>query len=190
MGAPSRWRRSRSSTGMWQLIQCPSPPGPVCSGGGVVSQMSPTFLGHLPAKKHPLKAARRVGTEPSSLILVGSALGSGTGAAESSASVYGCDGAAEYGRGRAVLGNVSGVEHQDVVGDISDDAEVVSDEHVRVAGFALMVFEQIKHLGLDGDVEGRDGLIGDDEIRVSCERAGERDPLLLTAAELAWPPIE
>ena len=85
---------------------------------------------------------------------------------------------------------MSGVEHQDVVGDVSDDAEVVSDEHVGVAGLALMVFEQIENLGLDGNVECRDGLIGDDEVRVGGERARERDPLLLTAAELAGPPIE
>ena len=62
-------------------------------GGGIVSQISPTFLGQRPAKKQPWKRCLRDGTAPGSRMRVGVASGSGTGTAESNASVYGCDGA-------------------------------------------------------------------------------------------------
>ena len=54
--------------------------------------MSPIFLGHREAKKQPLNASLIVGTAPSNLICSVTAVGSGIGAAERSASVYGCEG--------------------------------------------------------------------------------------------------
>ena len=47
----------------------------------------------------------------------------------------------------------------------------------------LQLDEQVQHLRLDRDVEGGDGLVGDDELRLQHERAREPDPLALAAAE-------
>ena len=44
--------------------------------------------------------------------------------------------------------------------------------------------EEVHHLGLDRDVEGRDRLVGDDELRLDREGAGDADALALAAGEL------
>ena len=43
---------------------------------------------------------------------------------------------------------------------------------------------QVEDLRLDRDVERRDGLVGDDQLRIERERAGEADALALPAREL------
>ena len=44
--------------------------------------------------------------------------------------------------------------------------------------------EQVEDLRLHGDVERRDRLVADDQLRVERERAGDPDPLTLPAREL------
>ena len=51
---------------------------------------------------------------------------------------------------------------------------------------SLQLREQVQDLGLDRDVERRDGLVGDDELRRRDERPGDPDPLALAARELVW----
>ena len=65
-----------------------------------------------------------------------------------------------------------------------DDAEVVRDEDVREVELVLQVVEQVDHLRLDRDVERRDRLVGDDQLRVQRERARDADALSLAAREL------
>ena len=48
----------------------------------------------------------------------------------------------------------------------------------------LQIPHQVEDLGLDGNVERRNRLVGDDEFRVERERSGEADTLPLTAREL------
>ena len=55
---------------------------------------------------------------------------------------------------------------------------------------ALQLLEQIQDLRLDGHIERRDRLVGDDEIRVRGERAGDADALLLSAGELVRIPVD
>jgi hypothetical protein len=43
----------------------------------------------------------------------------------------------------------------------------------------LKVLQQVEDLGLDRDVERRDGLVADDEARAKRERSGDADPLPL-----------
>ena len=50
--------------------------------------------------------------------------------------------------------------------------------------FALELLEQVDDLGLDGDVERGDRLVGDDQLRVQRQRAGHADALALAAGEL------
>ena len=65
-----------------------------------------------------------------------------------------------------------------------DDGEVVGDEEVGEAEAILQVGEEVDDLGLDGDVEGADGLVADDEVGFDGEGAGDADALALAAAEL------
>ena len=44
--------------------------------------------------------------------------------------------------------------------------------------------EQVEHLGLDRDVERRDRLVGDEQLGLERDRAGDADPLALAAGEL------
>ena len=65
-----------------------------------------------------------------------------------------------------------------------DDPEVVRDEHVRQVELVLQVVEQVDDLRLDRDVECGDRLVGDDQLRVQREGAGDADALALAAGEL------
>mgnify|MGYP003694014791 CR=1 FL=1 len=78
----------------------------------------------------------------------------------------------------------SEVEDGDPVGDVADDAEVVRDEEVGDLLLRLELDEQVEDRRLHGDVERRGRLVADDELRVSRERARDRDPLLEAAGEL------
>ena len=69
------------------------------------------------------------------------------------------------------------------VADVADDREVVGDEQVGQLELVLEAFEQVDDLGLDRDVQGADRFVGDDQIRVECQRPGNADPLALAAAE-------
>jgi len=67
---------------------------------------------------------------------------------------------------------------------VFDDAEIVGDEQVGQLEFPLQAPQQVQDLGLDGDIQRRDGLVGDDQLRPQGQRPGNPDPLPLAAAEL------
>ena len=82
------------------------------------------------------------------------------------------------------------VHHGDAVGDVADDPEVVRDEDIGEVEVLLQVVEQVDDLCLDRDVKRRDGLVGDDQLRVQGERAGDADPLALATGELVRVPVQ
>ena len=57
------------------------------------------------------------------------------------------------------------------------------DEQVGEAEPLLQVDQQVDDLRLDVDVERRDRLVGDDEVRLDRERARDGDALALAAGE-------
>ena len=65
-----------------------------------------------------------------------------------------------------------------------DDREVVRDEEVREIELPLQLLEQVDDLRLDRDIERRDRLVEDHEVRVDRERASDADALALAAREL------
>ncbi len=73
------------------------------------------------------------------------------------------------------------VHDHHLVGDMADHAQVVGNEEVGEGEFLLHVHRQVQHLGLDRHVKRRDRLIGDQNARLQHQRAGNRDPLALTA---------
>ena len=88
------------------------------------------------------------------------------------------------------LGGLAEVHHHHPVGDVPHDVEVVRDEDVGQAELPLEVLEEIEDLRLHGDVERRDRLVAEDELRVHRERARDADPLPLAARELVREAIE
>jgi hypothetical protein len=67
--------------------------------------------------------------------------------------------------------------------------EVVADEEQREAKLLLQVPKQVHDLRLDRNIEGRDRLVADDEIRFRGERAGNADALPLATGEFVRPAI-
>jgi len=80
------------------------------------------------------------------------------------------------------------VHHRHAVTDVPHDAEIVCDEQVGQPELLLEVFHQVENLCLDGDVKRRHRLVGDDEVRIDRECAGDPDPLALPPGEFVWVP--
>ena len=96
----------------------------------------------------------------------------------------GVDGVVDDLVGGSELDDLAEVHDGDAVADVFYDSEVVSDEEVGEVAFALEVEEEVEDLALDGDVEGGDRFIADDEFRVEGEGAGDADALPLAAGKL------
>ena len=62
--------------------------------------------------------------------------------------------------------------------------QVVGDEQVGQVELGLQVLHQVDDLGPDRHVEGRDRLVGDDEVGLDRQGAGDADALALAAGEL------
>src|SRR5205814_8491674 len=86
--------------------------------------------------------------------------------------------------GRRDLHDLAQVHDRDPVRDVLDDGQVVGDEQVGQLELRLQVFQQVDDLGLDGDVEGGDRLVADDERRLHGECPRDANPLPLAAGEL------
>ena len=82
------------------------------------------------------------------------------------------------------LHQLAQVHHRDAIADVADDGEVVGDEEVGEAELLLQVFQQVDDLRLNRDVKRGDRLVGDDEVWLDGERAGDADALPLAAGEL------
>ena len=76
------------------------------------------------------------------------------------------------------------VHHGHPVGDVLHKAQVVRDEDVGQLEFRLQFFQQVDHLGLDRDVQGRDRLVGQQQPGVQRQGPGDDDALALAAGEL------
>ena len=63
--------------------------------------------------------------------------------------------------------------------------KVVSDEEVaEPLGPVLQFFQQVDNLGLNGNIQGGDGLVADNEVGVSGHGARHADTLALATGEL------
>ena len=86
--------------------------------------------------------------------------------------------------GGAFLHELTVLQNGDLVADVLDDGEVVSDEEIGEVELVLEIHKEVDDLGLDGDVEGADRFIADDELGFNGKGAGDTDPLALAAAKL------
>ena len=55
------------------------------------------------------------------------------------------------------------VHHDYAIGDLSDHAHVVGDEHYSGTGFNLKLFYEAQDLSLDSHIEGSGGLVSDQQ---------------------------
>ncbi len=85
---------------------------------------------------------------------------------------------------RSLLDDLALRHDADAVGDASDDAEIMSDEQHAHAVFGLQAGQQFEDLRLNGDVERRRRLVGDQELGPVGERHGDHHALALAAAQL------
>src|SRR5471030_1886362 len=99
-------------------------------------------------------------------------------------------GRAEHLLGRAVLDHPALAHHGDVVADLGRDTEIMRDEqHGEVQPHTDLV-EQLQHLLLHRYVERGDRLVGDQQLGLHGERAGDADALALAARELVRVAVE
>ena len=86
----------------------------------------------------------------------------------------------------ALLDNAPPAHHQDVLADVPHHGQVVADEDEPDVGLSPDVVEEVQHLCLHRDVEGRHRLVEDQHTRLDGERTSDRDALALTAREATW----
>ena len=85
---------------------------------------------------------------------------------------------------RADLDDLAHVHHGHAVADPFDDAEVVRDEDIGKAEHCLQVEDQSQDLRPYRDIQGRHGLVEDDNLGFEDQRASDGDTLALTAGKL------
>ncbi len=85
---------------------------------------------------------------------------------------------------RAFLDDPAQIHDGDAAAEMTDHAQVVGDEDEAQLAPLLQPAQQHQDLRLDRDVERRNRLVRDDQLRLQHERAGDADALALAAAEL------
>ena len=86
--------------------------------------------------------------------------------------------------GLGLLGHLAGVHDDHPVGAPGDHAHVVGDEDHGHGQLLAEVVDEVEDLGLDGDVEGRGGLVGDEQLGLAGQRHGDHHPLAQASGEL------
>ena len=82
------------------------------------------------------------------------------------------------------LDDSSEIHHRDTRADLSHHGQVVRDEDVREVELRLERAEQVEDLRLNGDIQRRDRLVADDQLRIQRQSACDPDPLPLAPREL------
>ena len=86
--------------------------------------------------------------------------------------------------GRPDLHDLAEVHDRDPIGDDPGQRQVVGDEQVGQPALDAQVEHQPQQLGPDRDVEHRHRLVGDDDLGVHDQGAGDDHPLPLAARQL------
>jgi len=91
---------------------------------------------------------------------------------------------AEHVRHGAAFDHPAAIHHQHPPGVFGDHAQRVADQDQRHAAFVDQVADQVEDLALDGDVEGRGRLVGQQDVGVAGQGDGDHHPLALAARHL------
>ncbi len=87
------------------------------------------------------------------------------------------------------LDDLPQVHDRDPVGQVPHHRQVVRDEQIGEVELALQVLQQVDDLRLDGDVQGRNRFVANDEGRVDRQRPRDPDALPLAARKLMRVPV-
>ena len=90
-------------------------------------------------------------------------------------------GIAENLRHRSHLHSLAAAHHAHPIRHLAHNAQIVSDEQNRHAESRLQLLEQFKNLRLNGDIQSRGRLIGDQDVGIVGQSHGDHHPLALTA---------
>ena len=107
--------------------------------------------------------------------------GLGTGTTESSALRIRMLRVGQDFGGRADLDDAPQIHDGDAVGEESGGRQIVGDVEDGDAAFVAQVAQQVEDFGADRHVEHRDRLVGDQQLRIEDQRAGDADALALPA---------
>ena len=89
-----------------------------------------------------------------------------------------------------LLDDAAGVHHEDAVAERRDEAEVVADEDQAHAALGDEAVEDAEHLELDGNVERRGRLVGDQEVGLGDQHHRDHRALAHAAGELVRVGVE
>ena len=87
-------------------------------------------------------------------------------------------------RGRAGFHDHAAAHHGDAVREVGHDAHVVGDQHDGAVQLVAQVAHEVQDFGLDRHVEGRGGLVGDEQFGIAGQRLRDHGALPLAAGEL------
>src|SRR3984893_13486377 len=83
-----------------------------------------------------------------------------------------------------LLDNAAEIHYGDTLAEMPHDRKIVGDEQIGEVEALSQILKQVDDLRLDRDVEGRHGLIADDELGIERKRARNADTLALAARHL------
>ena len=160
-------------------------PGATSTRGGGAFRQTAMTRGHRFWNRQPGGSSYRVGTRPS---ITGSRCLSRCFQARNRpkqppACTGGPDLAKRSATGRG-LGHLTGIHDQHRITGFGDDPQIVGDEDYRHARFLLKLADDLQNLGLNGHVQGRGRLVGDEDVRLAGQRHGDHDPLAHAARYL------
>ena len=84
----------------------------------------------------------------------------------------------------SVLNDLSGVHNGNLVTHAGYHAQVVGDHDNRHSQLLLQLHHQLQNLSLDGYVEGRRRLVGNQKLRLAGQGDGNHNTLAHTAGQL------
>ena len=68
--------------------------------------------------------------------------------------------------GRALFDDLAMMHDEGTLSDEADDGEIVGDEEKAGLELFFQIEKEVENLSLDRDIEGRDGLIADEELGI------------------------
>ncbi len=107
-----------------------------------------------------------------------------TGNAVEKSTGVGVLGGAENFFNGALLDEFSFEHNQNTIRKIGDNTEVVGDKEDGHAELISEIAKEVENLGLDGDIEGGGGFIGDEKLGLAGEGHGDHGPLLHSTRKL------
>lgn len=86
--------------------------------------------------------------------------------------------------GLGIFHTLAQIHDHDLVADVLDHAQIVGDKDIGQLFLILQIHQQIQDLCLNGNVQCRDRLVADDELRVHGQCAANADALAAAAVQL------